>query len=68
MGKNMLFRRALRRVQNPYVLVNLLTKRIQQLKDSATRMLRGGTDLSLETVALLEIAEGKIWAKNFART
>ena len=68
MGKNALLRKALRRMQNPYLLVNLLIKRIQELKDGATLMLGGGTDLSLETVALLEIADGKIWAKDFART
>ncbi len=65
MGKNALLSRALRRVQNRYLLVNLLTKRIRQLKDGATPLVRGANDLSFEAIGLLEIAEGKILAKNF---
>ena len=68
MGKNALLSRALKRVQNRYLLVNLLTKRIPHLKHGATPLVRGGHDLSFEAIALLEIVEGKITATHFPWT
>ena len=65
MGKNALLGQALRQVQNRYFLVNLLTKRIRQLKDGAKPLVPSGHDLSFESIALLEIAEGKITHKTF---
>lgn len=66
MGKNGLLSKALKRVQNRYLLVNLLAKRVRQLKDGARPLLDGGNELSLEEVALLEISEGKITSENVA--
>lgn len=66
MGKNAVFSKALGRVQNSYLLVNLLTKRIRQLREGAKPLINLGNDLSLEEIALLEIAEGKIRVKSVA--
>jgi DNA-directed RNA polymerase subunit K/omega len=41
-------------------LVNILAKRVRQLKDGAKPLVEADNDLSVEEVALLEIAEGKI--------
>jgi len=65
MGKNVLLSKALKRVQNRYLLVNLLAKRVRQLKDGAKALLDGGSDLSLEEIALLEISEAKVTSENF---
>jgi DNA-directed RNA polymerase subunit omega len=60
MSKNALLSMALQKVQNRFLLVNLLTKRIRQLKDGAKPLIEGGTRLTVEEIALQEIAEGKI--------
>lgn len=65
MGKNVLLSMALKRVQNRYLLVNLLAKRVRQLKDGARPLLDAGNDLSFEEIALLEISEGKITGASF---
>ncbi len=65
MGKNVLLSKALKRVQNRYLLVNLLAKRVRQLKDGARPLLDAGSDLSLEEIALLEISEAKVTSENF---
>jgi DNA-directed RNA polymerase omega subunit len=65
MSKNALLSMALQKVQNRFLLVNLLTKRIRQLKDGAPRLIEGGDNLSVEEIALQEIAEGKIFPANF---
>ena len=63
MGKNALLGKALARVHNRYLLVNHLTKRIRQLREGAKPLVNQGNDLSIEEIALLEIAEGKIRMK-----
>ena len=60
MSKNALLGMALRNVQNRFLLVNLLTKRIRQLKDGARPLIPRGNSLSVDEIALQEIAEGKI--------
>ena len=60
MSKNALLSRALRKVQSRFLLVNLLTKRIRELKDGTLALIPRGNTLSVEEVALREIAEGKI--------
>ncbi len=66
MAKNAVLGKALGRVQNRYLLVNLLTKRIRQLREGAKPLVNRGNDLSLEEIGLLEIAEGKIKVKSSA--
>jgi DNA-directed RNA polymerase omega subunit len=60
MSKNAWLSMALAKVQNRFLLVNLLTKRIRQLKDGAPSLIQGGNNLAVEEIALQEIAEGKI--------
>jgi DNA-directed RNA polymerase omega subunit len=60
MSKNALLGMALGKVQNRFLLVNLLTKRIRQLKDGARPLIQGGTTRSVDEIALQEIAEEKI--------
>jgi DNA-directed RNA polymerase omega subunit len=60
MSKNAQLSMALSKVRNRFLLVNLLTKRIRQLKDGARSLLQGGNNLSVDEIALQEIAEGKI--------
>jgi DNA-directed RNA polymerase subunit omega len=60
MSKNALLGMALRKVQSRFLLVNLLTKRIRQLKDGSPPLIQGGNNLSVDEIALREIAEGKI--------
>jgi DNA-directed RNA polymerase omega subunit len=60
MSKNSWLSLALGKVQNRFLLVNLLTKRIRQLKDGAPSLIQGGNNLAVEEIALQEIAEGKI--------
>jgi DNA-directed RNA polymerase omega subunit len=60
MSKDALLSMALRKVQNRFLLVNLLTKRIRQLKDGATPLIQGENNFSVDEIALQEIAEGKI--------
>lgn len=66
MAKNAVLGKALGRVQNRYLLVNLLTKRIRQLREGAKPLANRGNDLSLEEIGLLEIADGKIKVKSSA--
>jgi DNA-directed RNA polymerase subunit K/omega len=42
------------------LLVNLLTKRIRQLKDGARPLIQGRINLSVDEIALQEIAAEKI--------
>jgi DNA-directed RNA polymerase subunit omega len=60
MSKNALLSMALRKVQSRFLLVNLLTKRIRELKDGSHPLIPRGNNLSVEEVALREIAEGKV--------
>jgi DNA-directed RNA polymerase subunit omega len=60
MSKNALLSLALRKVQSRFLLVNLLTKRIRELKDGAVPLIQRGGNFSIEEIALREIAEGKI--------
>jgi DNA-directed RNA polymerase omega subunit len=60
MSKNALLGLALGKVQNRFLLVNLLTKRIRQLKDGARPHLQDSNGLAVDEIALQEIAEGKI--------
>jgi DNA-directed RNA polymerase omega subunit len=65
MSKNALLGMALGKVQNRFLLVNLLTKRIRQLKDGARPFIHAGNSLSVDEIALQEIAEGKITPSSF---
>ena len=65
MGKNALLGMALRKVQNRFLLVNLLTKRIRQLMDGAKPLIHDSNRLSADEIALQEIAEGKITPSSF---
>jgi DNA-directed RNA polymerase subunit omega len=60
MSKNELLSKALKTVQSRFLLVNLLTKRIRQLKDGASPLVERSNNLVVEEVALHEIAEGKV--------
>jgi DNA-directed RNA polymerase omega subunit len=60
MGKNELLSKALTTVQSRFLLVNLLTKRIRQLKDGASPLVEHSNNLVVEEIALQEIAEDKI--------
>ena len=60
MSKNALLGMALGKVQNRFLLVNLLTKRIRQLKDGARPLIQAGANLSVDEIALQEIAAEKI--------
>jgi DNA-directed RNA polymerase subunit omega len=60
MSKNELHSKALKMVQSRFLLVNLLTKRIRQLKDGASPLVEHSNNLVVEEIALQEIAEGEI--------
>jgi DNA-directed RNA polymerase subunit K/omega len=60
MSKNALLSMALRQADNRFLLVNLLTKRIWELRDGARPLFHGANNLSIDEIALREIAEGKI--------
>jgi DNA-directed RNA polymerase subunit omega len=66
MSKNALLGMALRKVQNRFLLMNLLTKRIRQLKEGARPMIQGGNTLAVDEIALREIAEGRITPSSFS--
>jgi DNA-directed RNA polymerase omega subunit len=68
MSKNALLGMALRKVLNRFLLVNLLTKRIRQLKDGARPLIQGANTLSVDEIALQEITEGKITPADFSDT
>jgi DNA-directed RNA polymerase subunit omega len=59
MSKNELLSKALRTVQSRFLLVNLLTRRIRQLKDGASPLVEHSNNVIVEEIALQEIAEGK---------
>src|SRR6266511_2150005 len=64
MSKNELLSKALKAVQSRFLLVNLLTKRIRQLKDGASPLVERSNNVNAEQIALQEIAEGKIVPTN----
>jgi DNA-directed RNA polymerase omega subunit len=66
MSKNALLGMALRKVLNRFLLVNLLNRRIRQLKDGARPLIQEGNTLSVDEIALQEIAEGKITPTSFS--
>ena len=47
-------------VQDPYVLVNLVSRRVKQLRAGARPLVESLEKLKLEDIALREVAEGKI--------
>lgn len=59
-----LCKRALERVKNPNILVNLVSRRVRQLSSGGGTMSRPlvpvSHNMSLADIALMEIAEGKI--------
>ena len=60
--KYTLLNEAAKVVTNPNVLVNLVSKRVKQLRNGAEPLVQSLEKLSLEDVALREIIEGKIVA------
>jgi DNA-directed RNA polymerase subunit omega len=60
MSKNELHSKALKMVQSRFLLVNLLTKRIRQLKDGASPLVEHSNNFVVEEIALQEIAEGEV--------
>jgi DNA-directed RNA polymerase omega subunit len=65
MSKNALLSTALKKIGSRFLLVNLMTKRIRQLKDGVTPRVERGTNSSVEDIALREIAEGKVTPRDF---
>jgi len=65
MSKNALLSKALKEVGSRFLLVNLLTKRIRQLRDGVAPRVERGANLSFDDIALQEIAEGKVTARDF---
>jgi DNA-directed RNA polymerase subunit omega len=58
-----LFKQALAKVQNPNVLVNLVSKRVRQLNSpgaSSRPMIEDATNMSAPDIALREIVEDKM--------
>jgi DNA-directed RNA polymerase subunit omega len=59
-----LCKKALERIQNPNILVNLVSRRVRQLASGGGTMSKPLVpvthNMSLADIALLEIAEGKI--------
>lgn len=49
-------------VPNPDILVNLISKRVKQLRNGAEPLVQSLEKLSLEDIALREVIEGKIAA------
>ncbi len=47
-------------IPNPNILVNLVSKRVKQLRDGSTPLVQSLERLTLEDTALREIIEGKI--------
>ena len=47
-------------IPNPNILVNVLSKRVKQLRDGADPLVYSLEKLTLENTALREIIEGKI--------
>ena len=47
-------------IPNPNILVNLVSKRVKQLRDGSVPLVQSLEKLTLEDTALREIIEGKI--------
>lgn len=47
-------------IEDPYVLVNLVSRRVKQLRHGARALVESLEKLAFEDIALREIAEGKI--------
>ena len=60
MSKNEQLSKALKTVQSRFLLVNLLTKRIRQLRDGASPLVEHSNNLVVEEIALQEIAAGEV--------
>ncbi len=58
--KDDLLREASKVIKNPNILVNLVSKRMKQLKQGMEPLVESLGKLELEDVALLEIIQGKI--------
>lgn len=57
---NELVKQALERVENPHVLVNLVSRRVRQLNAGARSFLSRTGNLGVADIALLEIIEEKM--------
>jgi DNA-directed RNA polymerase subunit omega len=55
-----LVKQAMEKVQNPHVLVNLVSRRVRQLNAGARPLLSGPGNLGLADIALIEIIEDKM--------
>lgn len=58
--KDDLLREASKVIQNPNILVNLVSKRVRQLKQGMEPLVESLGKLELEDLAFLEIIQGKI--------
>lgn len=57
---NELVKQALERVENPHVLVNLVSRRVRQLNAGGRSLIASTGNLRVADVALLEIVEEKM--------
>ena len=55
-----LVRKALEKVENPHVLVNLVSRRVRQLNAGGRPLLSNTGNLGVADIALLEIIEDKL--------
>lgn len=55
-----LVKKALEKIENPHVLVNLVSRRVRQLNAGARPLLSDTGNLRVADIALLEIIEGKM--------
>lgn len=55
-----LVKKALEKVENPHVLVNLVSRRVRQLNAGGRPLLSDTGNLRVADIALLEIIEGKM--------
>ena len=55
-----LLNKASKVIPNPNILVNLVSKRVKQLRDGSVPLVQSLERLTLEDTALREIIEGKI--------
>jgi len=55
-----LVRKALEKVENPHVLVNLVSRRVRQLNSGGRPLLSNTGNLGVADIALLEIIEDKM--------
>ena len=51
---------ARQQIQDPYVLINVVSRRVKQLRRGSRPLVESLEKLSAEDIALREIAEGKI--------